>query len=69
MGSIGAAATVAVGLGVLSSLDEIPMIIKVEKTFRTDASKRPVHDRNYAVFKRLYKDNRESFEMLNKQLK
>ncbi len=69
VGSIGAAATVAVGLGVLSSLDEIPMIIKVEKTFRPDASKRPVYDRNYAVFKRLYKDNRESFEMLNKQLK
>ncbi len=69
MRSIGAAASVAVGLGVLSSLDEIPMIIKVEKIFRPDASKKSVYDKNYAVFKRLYKDNKESFAILNKQLK
>lgn len=65
VGAVGAAAVTGVGLGVIGSLDEVKDFIPVVKTYRPNVSNKPVYDKNFAVFKTLYKSNRKSFKALN----
>ena len=65
VGSIGAATTMGVGLGLIDSIDRIPEFIPVEKTFIPDGKNKAVYDRQFEVFKKLYSANRENYRLLN----
>ena len=64
--AVGAAAVVAVGLGIIDSLDDLKKFIPAVKTFAPRAELKPVYDRNFEVFKSLYKCNKKAFAILNK---
>ena len=64
-GSVGAAAVMAVGLGLIADLDAVGALIPVDRTFAPNAANRAVYDRNYAVFRRLYASNKAHFRALN----
>jgi xylulokinase len=63
-GALGAAITVAIGLG-LTSLDHAKAMVEVEKTFEPIAENRAVYNRQFEIFKRLYHQNRKLFKELN----
>ncbi len=68
VGALGAAACVGVGLGLIPSFDDIKKFIPVSKCFEPNFElKEKVYDKGYAVFKKLYKNNKKSFKTLNKQ--
>lgn len=64
-GSVGAAAVMAVGLGIIPDLDAVGKLIPPERTFRPNSANRAVYDRNYAVFRKLYASNKAHFRALN----
>lgn len=66
-GSAGAAAVIAVGLGLIPSLEYAGELIPPERTFTPNPAHRAVYDRNFAVFKRLYTANRTSYRALNRR--
>lgn len=66
-GSVGAAAVMAVGLGIIADLDAAGGLIPPERTFAPNPASRAVYDRNYAVFCKLYAANRAHFRALNGQ--
>lgn len=66
-GSVGAAAVMAVGLGLVGDLDAVAALIPPERTFAPNGAHRAVYDRNYAVFRRLYAGNRAQFRALNRK--
>lgn len=65
VGAVGAAAVAGVGLGAIASLDGVKSFIPAERTFRPDPMNKPVYDKNFAVFKKLYKTNNKNFKILN----
>ena len=67
VGSVGAAAVMAVGLGVIPDLDAVGTLIPPERTFAPRPDSRAVYDRNYAVFRKLYAANKANFRALNGQ--
>lgn len=64
-GAVGAAALVAYGSGAISSLDEIKSLVPAVKSFSPDPDKKAMYDRNYNVYKNLYKSNKMNFRSLN----
>ena len=64
-GSVGAAAVMAVGLGLAPDLDAVGAMIPAERAYSPNAAHRAVYERNYAVFKKLYAANRAQFRALN----
>ncbi len=64
-GSVGAAAVMAVGLGLVPDLDAVGTLIPPERTFSPRTENRAVYDRNYAVFRKLYAANKSHFRALN----
>ena len=65
VGSVGAAAVVAAGLGLVSDVSETEKLVSVEKVYEPDPSVKAVYDKNYAVYKQLYSANKKNFAMLN----
>jgi xylulokinase len=65
VGAVGAAAVVGVALGIIGSIDAVGEFIPAVKTFVPDMAKKPAYDKNYKVFKRLYKSNKANFKILN----
>lgn len=66
VGAIGAALLAAVGSGAVKSLDVAKYLVKIDCHYFPDPDKRKVYDRNYEVFKKLYKANKDNFAMINK---
>ena len=64
-GSVGAAAVMAVGLGLLPDLEGVGALIPPERVFRPNGDARAVYERSFAVFRRLYRANRDHFRALN----
>ncbi len=64
-GAAGAALVVAVGLGLLGSLEEAHDLVKVRAAFQPVPEHRSVYDRNYAVLSGLHKANEGFFRLLN----
>ena len=64
-GSVGAAAVMAVGLGLAADLDAVGTLIPPERTFVPDPAVKAAYDKNYAVFRKLYAANRAQFRALN----
>lgn len=65
VGAVGAAALVAVGLNVIDGLDKVKNLIPVKNTYTPNPANKAVYDRNYQVFKQLYKCNKKNFAILN----
>ncbi len=65
VGAVGAAVMVAVGLGVIDSVDEAGKLIEAEKTFTPNKDVKAAYDKNFAVYKEIYKANKNIFKMLN----
>lgn len=66
VGAVGAAALVGVGLGLIKNLDEVKNFIPVVATYKSNPELKPIYDRNFEVFKNLYKSNKKNFAILNK---
>jgi xylulokinase len=64
VGALGAAITVAIGLG-LTDFEHAKEMIKVEKTFEPLPENYAVYQHQYKIFKRLYYQNRKLFKELN----
>ena len=66
VGAVGAAVVIAAGMGLIGSVSEAAGLVPESRRFHPNAAHRAVHERNYTVFKRLYKDNKQSFSRLNR---
>lgn len=64
-GAVGAAAVAAAGLGLIENLEGAKDLIEVRKTFRPRAECKEAYDKNFAVYKTLYKANKKAFALLN----
>lgn len=67
VGSVGAAAVTAVGLGIINGLDEVDGFIDASAVFEPNPDNFAVYDRNYGVFTKLYKANAGMFKKLNRR--
>ncbi len=65
VGAIGTALTVTAGLKKVDVLDLARQLVKVSHTYTPNPSYKDVYDRNYQVFRRLYKTNAQNFSELN----
>lgn len=65
VGAAGAALVAACSLGFYVDLDSASEAVAVRERFEPRHDIRPVHDRNYRVFRRLYGANRALFRELN----
>lgn len=64
-GSVGAAAVMAVGLGLISGLDVVQSLIPAVEQYVPDPARFAAYQPYYAVFKKLYRSNRKNFRALN----
>ena len=64
-GSVGAAAVMAVGLGLISGLDVVQSLIPAVERYVPDLARFAAYQPYYAVFKKLYRSNRKNFRALN----
>lgn len=69
VGTQGAAAVLAVGLGVLKDIKEVKSMIGVDKLYEPNMANKRLYDDIFPVFKSLYYDNKKSFEKLNTEMK
>ena len=65
VGAAGAALAVAAGIQGTDVLELARRLVKVERTYTPNPANAAVHERNYRVFKRLYKSNAKNFRELN----
>jgi xylulokinase len=65
VGSVGAAAVMGVGLGIIDSLEAAGKFIPVTAAFEPDKAVKAAYDKNYTVFKKLWKANKDSYRILN----
>ena len=65
VGAVGAAACIAVGLGMIPSLDHVKELIPAKYTYTPNKENKAVYDRNFTVFQNLYKANKKNFAILN----
>lgn len=65
IGAVGAAACIAVGIGVIPKMTDVKKLIPVKTTYHPKKENKQIYDRNFKVFKNLYKCNKENFAILN----
>ncbi len=65
VGAVGAAVTVAAGLGLVDSVRDAKRLIPAEKTYLPDKKNKAIYDKQYEVYKNLYKSNKRNFAALN----
>ncbi|MFA5421973.1 MAG: FGGY-family carbohydrate kinase [Bacilli bacterium] len=65
VGAVGAAAVIGVGLGVIKDFAEIKKYIPALGTCQPNLDNKAVYDKNYEVFKKMYKANKHLFTELN----
>ncbi len=66
VGAVGAAVLVAIDAGIIEKVQDAKKLIPAKKTFTPDMKNKSVYDKNFDVFKKLYKSNKENFAELNK---
>ena len=65
IGAVGAAACIAVGMKLIPTMKDVKKLIPIQTTYHPNKANKAVYDRNFEVFKNLYKDNKKNFEILN----
>ena len=65
-GAAGAALMAAVGTGAVKKISEAGALIPATAVYRPRTEDAEVYQRNYEVYKNLYKTNKKNFEMLNR---
>lgn len=65
IGAVGAAACIAVGMGVIPKMTDVKKLIPIKTTYHPNKKNKEVYDKNFRVFKNLYKCNKENFAILN----
>lgn len=65
VGSAGAAATMAVGLGIIKHLEDAKDMIHLSATYTPDPAKHAAYEKYYQAFKALYPANKKVFHALN----
>ena len=65
IGAVGAAACIAVGLGIIPEIKDVKKLIPAKVTYHPNKANKEVYDRNYRVFINLYKSNKKNFAILN----
>ena len=65
VGAVGAALVAASGIKNTDVLELSRRLVKVNRVYIPDASNKGVYERNYEVFKKLYRNNAESFKKMN----
>ena len=65
VGAIGAAIVVAAGIQEVDVLELSRRLIRTDHVYVPDPGNKEVYERNYKVFKRLYKANASSFQTMN----
>ena len=65
VGAVGAAVTIAVGSGLISDFSKAKSLIPAVKTYTPNKENKEIYDKQYSVFKNLYKANKENFAALN----
>ena len=65
VGAVGAAMLAGVGAGLIPSIDEIGSYVKVKGVYEPDLKNKPVYDKGFEVFKKLYGANKKLFGILN----
>ncbi|MBO5494809.1 MAG: FGGY-family carbohydrate kinase [Eubacterium sp.] len=65
IGAVGAAACIAVGMGLIPKITDVKKLIPIKTTYKPNPANKAVYDRNFKVFKNLYKCNKENFAILN----
>lgn len=66
VGAVGAAALMAVGLGVLDDLGEVDKLIPAALVYRPDLEKKKIYDKYYNIFIKLHSSNRRLYSELGK---
>ncbi|MBQ6315494.1 MAG: FGGY-family carbohydrate kinase [Mogibacterium sp.] len=64
VGSVGACAVTAVGLGIIKDLDQVRDFIPVTATYTPDMAKHKAYNKYYKVFKQLYAANKRFYKAL-----
>ncbi|MCM3626960.1 FGGY-family carbohydrate kinase [Paenibacillus glycanilyticus] len=64
-GAVGAAVMAAVGLGLLSNIDEAKSLIEVRAAYKPNPQNKAIYDTYFEVFKSLYSSNKKAFGILN----
>lgn len=65
VGAVGAAVTIAVGLGLIPSFDDAKKLIPAIKTYEPNKENKAVYDKQYKVFTNIYKSNKNNYAELN----
>jgi xylulokinase len=65
VGTMGAAALMAVSFGLIENIKDVKKIIKVTDRYTPNPKNTAIYDKIYPVFKDLYRDNKKSFATLN----
>lgn len=65
VGAKGAAIIVGIGLGAIKDLSEASQMMQVLKTYAPNNENKRIHDRNFIAFKKLYRNNKKTFRLLN----
>lgn len=68
VGAAGAALIATIGLGACSSFRDAAQRIQADRRYEPRTESRTVHERNYKVFKTLYRQNKAAFAALNDDL-
>ena len=67
VGSVGAAAVIAVGMGIIPSLECVQSFIQVTHTYEPNTANHEIYNRYYKVFRKLYSSNRKLYAELAKE--
>lgn len=67
VGSVGAAAVMAVGMGIIPSLESVNGFIPVENTYTPDAAAHEVYNHYYGAFRKLYAANKKLYRAVSRQ--
>lgn len=65
IGAVGAAACIVVGMGLIPSMKDVKKLIPAKVTYKPNPENKAIYERNFEVFKNLYKCNKKNFEILN----
>ena len=65
VGAMGAAAVIAVGLGIIERIEDAKKLITVQGRYLPQVEHTALYDQSFRVFKSLYKNNAAAFKILN----